>query len=514
MFDWLKETLPSFAKLLKMKQEKGICVSTASTEPVTRAREPKDEELTLGWAQGYDEETDENVVVLKGMSQKDRNTHFYVIGSSGFGKSKFLEHLIIQDIERGKGFGVIDPHGDLVENIKGWLYLASRSLDIDLQKDIVLIEPTKNNKTVSFNPLEITGNMLPEAQAKELEGVFKKIWADAWGDRMASILRNSFIALIENKLTLAELPLLLTEKAVRQKILANVKNQTCLRRFKELDSQQPNIRRQWIESTLNKVDAFLSDPRIRQIVCQPKSTFNLREIIDNQKIVLINLDKGHLKGGADLLGALLLSKIQMTAFTRTDIEQEDRIPFYLYIDEFQNFASENFIEALSEARKYGLFLLLAHQHLSQVPRIVQDSILTNCGVQVCFQISRNDASIMAKELLTPLYTQPPGWEITIQLLQDMEKRMCFIKSKEHSSVIAVRVPQTPNPCKANDELDGTTRAEFNAGLLEANIGKKYLKSRKSVEQKYTERTEQLTAEAVEPESFREAKQARRKKIVR
>lgn len=518
MFDWLKENLPTLAKLLKMQQERGICVRAASNMPKPREDiEAKPEDLPLGWAKGYDEETDQNVVKLKAMSQADRNTHFYVIGSSGFGKSKFLEHLIIQDIKRGNGFGVIDPHGDLVENIKGWLYLASYSLNIDLQKDIVLIEPSKNKQVVGFNPLETIGNQTPEAQAKGLEAVFKKIWADAWGDRMASILRNSFIALAENKLTLAELPLLLTDKAVRQKILSKVKNDICIKRFKELDSQQPYVRRQWIESTLNKVDAFLSDPRIRQIISQPKSTFNLRDIIDKQKILLINLDKGELKDSADLLGSLLLAKLTMAAFTRSDIvRQQDRTPFYLYIDEFQNFASETFTNTLSEARKYGLFLILAHQHLSQVPKILQDSILTNCGIQACFQISRADASIMAKELLTPIYSQPPGWEINVQLLQGLEGRMCFIKSKKHHGVIAVQVPQTLDPwqvsAQAKGELDGTTQISFHAGLVKASIGKKHLKNRKGIEKAYQQRIEQLTAEPVEPESFREPKRGHRRKF--
>ncbi len=182
-----------------------------------------------------------------------------------------------------------------------------------------MIEPTNPEVTVSFNPLEQIKGVFPEAQAKELVGVFKKIWWDAWGARMEDILRNSLIALVENDLTLVELPLFLTDRSVRRKILKKVKNPICLDRFKYFESLQPNTWREWIESTLNKVDAFLSDKRIREMLASAKSSFNLRDVIDNQKILLIKLEKGQLKDSADLLGSLLLSKIQMAAFSRTDI---------------------------------------------------------------------------------------------------------------------------------------------------------------------------------------------------
>ncbi|GAH15482.1 unnamed protein product, partial [marine sediment metagenome] len=252
-----------------------------------------------------------------------------------------------------EGFGVIDPHGDLIEDVKGWLYFYSSK---SLEDNIILIEPTNPKAIVSFNPLEKIEGISPEEQAGELLEVFKKIWSDAWGARMEDILRNSLIALAENNLTLVELPLLLSDSLVRKRILKKVKNPTCRQRFKEYESLRPATRREWVESTLNKVNAFLSDQRIRQIFTSQKSSFNLREIIDNKKILLIKLERGRLKGSADLLGSLLLSKIQMAAFSRTDLPQSKRVPFYLYIDEFQNFATQSFIETLSEARKYRLLL--------------------------------------------------------------------------------------------------------------------------------------------------------------
>ena len=498
MFKWAKT-------LLKMLFKRKKVMFTSSPKIKVKQRTPSKDELALGWAYGYDEKTDERVYQLKGINQKYRETHFYIIGASGTGKTKFLEYLIKQDIKNGEGFGVIDPHGDLIENVKGWLYFYSSK---SLEDNIILIEPTNPKAIVSFNPLEKIKGISPEEQAGELVEVFKKIWSDAWGARMESILRNSLIALAENNLTLVELPLLLSDSLVRKRILKKVKNPTCRQRFKEYESLRPATRREWVESTLNKVNAFLSDSRIRQIFTSQKSSFNLREIIDNKKILLIKLERGRLKGSADLLGSLLLSKIQMAAFSRTDLPQSKRVPFYLYIDEFQNFATQSFIETLSEARKYKLSLILAHQNLSQLPKELQASVLANCGVVSCFRVSREDAQIMAKELLTPLYKLPPGWELNIQGLQELPQRYCFVKNKAEGGVIVIYTPDVPYPWQLPPEargvLDGTTEEEFKETIEKTQIGVKYFKDRKKITRKYKRRLEKLTA-SKEPKTFREPK---------
>ncbi|GAG61694.1 unnamed protein product [marine sediment metagenome] len=272
---------------------------------------------------------------------------------------------------------------------------------------------------------------------------------------MESILRNSLIALAENNLTLVELPLLLSDSLVRKGILKKVKNPTCRQRFKEYDSLRPATRREWVESTLNKVNAFLSDRRIRQI------------------------------------------------FT------SKRTSFYLYIDEFQNFATQSFIETLSEARKYRLSLILAHQNLSQLPKKLQASVLANCGVVSCFRVSREDAQIMAKELLTPLYKLPPGWEINIQELQELPQRYCFVKNKAEGGVIVIYTPDVPYPWQlppqARGELvGGDTEEEFKETIKEAQIGVKYFKDRKKIAREHKRRLEKLTA-IKEPKTFREPK---------
>jgi type IV secretory pathway VirB4 component len=503
VFDWIKRIL---GKLLKKSSNPVF----ALPEIRIKQREPKKGELALGWAFGYDEKTDEKIRELKGIDQKYRATHFYVIGASGTGKTRFLEFLIQQDIRNGEGFGVIDPHGDLIEDIKGWLYIYSNKL---LEEDIVLIEPTAPEKTITFNPLEQIKGVSPEEQAGKLVEVFKKIWWDAWGARMESILRNSLIALVESNLTLAELPLLLSDSLVRKRVLKKVKNPTCLQFFIDFEKIKPTTRREWIESTLNKVDAFLSDRRIRNIIANQKSSFNLREIIDNRKILLVKLERGRLTGSADLLGSLLLSKIQMAAFSRTDLDPEERVPFYLYIDEFQNFATQSFIETLSEARKYRLSLTLAHQNLSQLPKELQDSILANCGIVACFRVSRKDAEIMAKELLTPLYKLPPGWEINVQEIQELPDRFCFVKNKSEGGIIAITTEEVPEPWRVlreitiqtKGEFDSTTKEEYKKRIEDAQIGIKYLRDRAGIEREYKRRIKKLTAEPKEPETFREPK---------
>ena len=351
--------------------------------------------LNLGW---YWSENKSEYQLAK-ISEKDRATHFYVIGATGAGKTKFLEYLIRQDIENGNGFGVIDPHGDLIEDIKGFLacrYEQSQD-EKEISENVVLIDPTDTQFTVTFNPLEKLSNISVPEQAGELISSFKKIWSDSWGTRMEDLLRNSLIALGEAGYTLAELTRFLTDRPFREIVLEKVSHPISLEYFKRFNSLTDKGQIAWTEPVMNKMNAFFSDERIRQMFSSPKSSFNLREIMDQKKILLIKLDKGRLKGAADLLGSLLMAKIQMAAFSRADLPRNKRTPFYLYIDEFQNFASESFSVILSEARKYGLSLIMAHQTLSQIPDELRSLILGNSGIQVYFRINRQDANLLAKE---------------------------------------------------------------------------------------------------------------------
>jgi hypothetical protein len=461
-------------------------------------REPTPDELVLGWAEGTDEAARETTILPKGIKQEARDAHFYVVGATRTGKTKFLETLINQDIKNGLGFGVIDPHGDLTENIKGYLFLLKG--EEFLRKNVVLIDPTDKNNTVAFNPLEMIDGEPSARVASELTEAFKKIWKDAWGARMEDLLKNSLIALVENNLTLAELPLFLTDPDVRRKILEKVNHAVSRQYFDRFNGLRRNTQDEWMESTLNKVNAFLFDDHLRQMLSSPKSSFNLREIMDEGKILLVKLDKGRFKGNADLLGSLLLAKIQAAAFSRTDLPESKRRKFYLYIDEFQNFATESFITMLAEASKYKLSLILAHQNLAQLLPPLRASILGNCGLQAYFRISRDDSNILAKESLASIYANPPGWETYIQLLQELRPRICYVKNKIDGGIVEIQTIDQPPP----HELAEMDEAEFTQKIAGCEIGKKYLRDRKHLEAEYKVRQDKLTR-IEEPEGFREKK---------
>jgi hypothetical protein len=437
--------------------------------------------LDLGW---YWSEEREEFQMAK-IKEEDRAIHFYVIGASGAGKTKFLEFLIQQDIEKGNGFGVIDPHGDLIEDIKGLLAQHYwRKGDEGIFDRVVILDPTDPEFTVAFNPLEELPGVSPSEQVAELVGSFKKIWSDSWGVRMEDLLRNSLTALAEAGLTLVDLPHFLTSREFRKSVLARVTHPITKDYFLRFDSMTDRAQITWIEPVMNKINAFLADERIREIFSSPKSTFNLREIMDNRKILLVKLDKGKLKGSADLLGSLILAKIQMAAFSRSDIPPQKRVPFYLYIDEFQNFASESFTILLSEARKYGLSLIMAHQTLEQIPEDLRAIILGNTGIQVYFRVNRKDAQLLAKEAFEysgynlkeltlwghRYWSLGEEWEKYTEALQSLPPRHCYVKHKIAGGVILIQTAEIPPAPKAL----GMDELKYQSFLGSLPFGRKYL----------------------------------------
>lgn len=474
------------------RRKKGEKEEAKVEEKIEEEAEPQIENVVdLGW---YWSENKQEWQMAK-IREADRRTHFYVVGASGTGKSKFLEWLIRQDIDRGNGFGVIDPHGDLIEDVKGYLALAISKEE--LENRVVLIDPTDERFTVAFNPLERVEGMLPAEIASELVFAFKKIWWDSWGARMEDLLRNSLIALIEAGLTLCDLPRFLIDEDFRENVLERVEHPIAERYFQRFNALAPRTREEWMESTLNKVNAFLSDDRIREMFSFEKSSFNLREIMDKRKILLIKLDRGRLKENGDLIGSLLMTKIRMAAFSRSDVPKEKRVPFYLYIDEFQNFATKEFIDTLSEARKYGLSLIMAHQNLSQLPKDLQDSILTNCGIQCYFRVSRRDAEILAKEAFEVTgtevkavrlsseyfdydwYSYAEEWERYFQELQQLPNRSFYAKHKIEGGILPL---QTAEVLPAYEEF-GIDKEKYEEILRNTVFGKKYLVERKPKEVK-------------------------------
>ncbi len=421
--------------------------------------DPPGDSIDLGWYWSP-RKTEFQLVSI---AEKDRATHFYIIGATGSGKTKFIEYLIRQDIEKGNGIGVIDPHGDLVEEIKG--YLSIQCGHQNLSDRIILVDPTDPDYTVTFNPLEKAPGVSITEQVNELISAFRKIWSDSWGVRMEDLMRNSMIALGEADLTLTELPRFLLRRDFRNIVLGKVNHPIAKDYFHRFDSMTDRGQAPWIEPVMNKINAFFSDERIRQMFASStKSSFNLREIMDSGKILLIKLDKGRLKDSADLLGSLLLAKIQMAAFSRADMSANQRRPFYLYIDEFQNFASESFMVILSEARKYGLSLIMAHQSLAQISNELRSMILGNTGIQAYFRVNHQDASVLAKEAFEySTFEVNEKWEHKYDDLQSLPPRFFFVKHKILGGVIPVQT----------DDVE--TLAGENA--TERRIGKKYMVSK-------------------------------------
>jgi hypothetical protein len=473
--------------------------------PLEEKEEKSEEEsvktLDLGW---YYSENKEEFQLAK-IDEKDRATHFYVVGATGTGKTKFLEYLIKQDIEKENGFGVIDPHGDLIEDVKGLLALRYAPDEPELTDKVILIDPADKNYTVTFNPLEKVPGVSEAEIASELVGALKTIWKESWGARMEEMLINSFVALAENDLTISELPLLLTDYYFREYVVSRVRNPITRQYFKVYNSWTPKMKAFWAESTLNKVNAFLVDDRIRYILSSPKSSFNLREAIDNHKIVLIKLDKGKLKDSADLLGSLFMAKIQMAAFSRSDLPQKQRTLFYMYIDEFQSFASESFSVILSEARKYGLSLIMAHQSLAQIPEELRGLILGNTGIQVYFRLSRHDSQLLAKEAfeysgqeiktykkLSPVYwSLSEEWEQYIKELQTLDPRICYVKHKIEGGVIPINTVYIETVEEVFIEILGQSQEQFESWFKAIPFGKKYLVEREKLAAEYAARDAEL-----------------------
>jgi hypothetical protein len=445
--------------------------------PIIRERPPRKDELALGFAEGEDGRR--IVRQMKGVLQEDRITHFYVMGASNMGKSKFLEYLIRQDIDQERGLGVIDPHAILVKNIKGYLALHGK----DLEERVVLIDPTDKENTVCFNPLELTEGIEADYQAGQLVAAFSKIWGKAWGDRMANIFTHVIIALSENGLTLAEVQLILENDTVRRKLTRNLKNEETRQFFNKYETWSERVRIERTESTINKVSQFLTNTKIREMFMSPKSSFNLREIMDSGKILLVNLDKGQLTDSSGLLGSLLMSKIQMAAFSRSDMLESKLTQFNLFIDEFQNFADENFSTILDEARKYKLSLTLAHQHLGQLNMELKDSILANCGLQAYFHMSRKDADILAKEAYAGVFAEPQPWEWFIQNLQSLHKRWYLFKHEAEGGIAEINVPEVERPWEEN----GMSEERFLEFVRSKNIGQNYLRKRSDVDREYRTR---------------------------
>jgi Type IV secretion-system coupling protein DNA-binding domain len=369
-----------------------------------------------------------------GIKEADRRAHMYLVGKTGTGKSTLIERLILQDINTGRGAALLDPHGDLVERV-----LAQ--VPGERQGDVVYFDVPDSKQSLGFNPLSNVPQAKRSLAASGLVGVFRKLWNGSWGPRTEHILRNSLLLLLDQpEATLADVLHLLSDSRYRLVALRSVRSEQVRDFWVNEHGQYPaRFKAEAIAPIQNKVGAFLADPTLHRILTQPKSSFNLRQIMDEGRIFLVNLAKGKLgEDTASLLGSLLVSSIGLAAIRRADTPEESRRDFYLYLDEFHTFTTLSLAGMLSELRKYRLNLILAHQYLSQLDVQVRDAILGNVGTIIAFRIGLPDAELLESEFFPDFRATDlinlPNYHIYLKLMID---------GRVSSPFSAVTVPPSP-----------------------------------------------------------------------
>ncbi len=404
-----------------------------------------------------------------GILQEDRRRHFYIVGKTGMGKSTLLENMILQDINNGHGVCFLDPHGDSVE------FIMDR-IPPERRDDVVYFNPADTDNPIGLNVLEAAEDEDVFLVASGLMAIFQRVWEGMWSSRMEYIVNNTMLALLEVPgNTLLSIVRMLTDTDFREKIVKQV-GDPMVRNFwqKEFTSFNERYRTEAIAPILNKIGQFLSTNLIRNILGQTESTINLRDIMDNKKIFLVNLSKGKLgENNSNLLGSLLVTKLQLAAMRRVDIAEQDRSDFYMYVDEFQNFTTDSFATILSEARKYRLNLILAHQYIAQLTETgnqkVKNAVFGNVGSMVLFRVGATDADEFEKEF---------GPAITAQTLTNLDKTQVAIKMSIDGRGASPFVANTLPPL-----------FDEKAGIFDETVAisrAKYARSRVEVEQEINE----------------------------
>lgn len=418
----------------------------------------------------YFAETDRrNKRVPFGIKADDRTRHMYIIGKTGMGKSTLIENLVAQDIKNGEGFAFIDPHGKSAALLLDYI-------PPERVKDVVYFAPFDIDNPISFNVMEDVGADKRHLIANGLLSAFKKIWGpETFSARMEYILMNALLALLEYPdSTLLGVNRMLTDKAYRKKVVDNVKD--------------PSVKAYWVDefakytekfaaeatpAIQNKLGQFTSNPLIRNIIGQPHSSFDLRRMMDERKILIVNLSKGQLgEGNAALLGGMIITKIYLAAMSRADLTEEElkRLPnFYMYVDEFQSFANESFADILSEARKYKLALTVAHQYIKQMDEKVADAVFGNVGTQIMFRVGAPDAEVLEKEY-APVFTA----EDMVSLGKYQLYLKLMIDGVASHPFSAVTLPPIAPPAKSlreqviksSRELYGHPRAEVEKSIAD------------------------------------------------
>ncbi len=398
-----------------------------------------------------------NSNVQFGIKRGDRGRHLYIIGQTGVGKSGLLELLTISDIYSDNGFAVIDPHGDYAQHVID--AIPSHRID-----DVVYFNPADREFPVGFNPLEVTDPNLKNHISSEIVGVLKRMF-DSWGPRLEYILRYTLLALLDYPgSTMLDITRMLTEKTFRNDVISHIADPVVKNFWTvEYASWNDKFASEAVAPVLNKVGAFTANPMIRNIVGQKQSTINIRSIMDNGKILIVNLSRGLVgEDNAAILGALMVTKIQLAAMSRADIVNlSDRRPFYLYVDEFQNFATDSFATILSEARKYALNLTVANQYTSQMEPEVRDAVFGNVGAIISFRVGAEDATALTKYFEPQFESQD-----LIQLHNRAFIASLSIDGEKAPAFSATTMPLPDIPSNYSQDIINNSRLRYSASRSE------------------------------------------------
>lgn len=351
-----------------------------------------------------------------GIKEKNRRGHMYVIGKTGTGKSSLLGNMAVSDIKGGNGITLIDPHGDLAESLL-------QHIPIERIKDVIYFNPGDLEYPIAFNPLEKVHPDFHHLIVSGLISVFRKIWAEFWGPRLEHILRHTLFTLLEYpESTLLDVTRLLTEKDFRMRVINSITHPH-VKAFwlNEFEKYSAWLRSEAVSPILNKMGQFLTSLPLRNIIGQPVNRFHISEVMDEGKILIVNLAKGRFgEDNTALLGSMLVTEIYLSALRRARIPEPERRAFYLYVDEFYTFITLSFADILSEARKYGLNLVLAHQYINQLHEKIRDAIFGNVGTIITFRVGADDAEFLAKEF-KPTFCESdfihlPNYHIYLKLM--------------------------------------------------------------------------------------------------
>jgi len=433
-----------------------------------------------------------NQQVKFGIKTDDRRRHLYVIGKTGMGKTNMLENMVIADIKAGRGVAVVDPHGEFAEKILD--FVPENRID-----DVIYFNPADLEYPIAFNPLEQVDLEHRHLVASGIMGVFKKIWPDVWSARMEYILNNSLLALLEYpSSTLLGIMRMLVEKDFRQKITEHLQDPV-IKAFwlNEFARYTQRLEVEAVAAIQNKVGQFVSNPLIRNIIGQTYSTIDMRKIMDEGKILIINIAKGRIgEDSSALLGAMIITKLQLAAMSRVDIPMEKRRDFYLYVDEFQNFSTESFANILSEARKYRLSLILAHQYIEQLDEKVRAAIFGNVGTIACFRIGAEDAELLEKEFMPDFNANDlvnlTKYNIYVKLMID------GVASKPFSAETIE--PAKPSHESFRDVIIENSRSRYSTSrqTVEQKIASEWVADKKIIEERVQRREEQPLGKMLAP----------------